>query len=141
MLRLRHTLRKSGLNIETCAEDFLDRHDVGAPGCAIVDLGLPGMDGLGIQQSLRARGVARPLIFLTGRGDIGPSPGMLTLCAAAGMGFGAANEVVEFAAKLMIPDTNVGGYENTGWDLVSNMAGAIAGSALIWLRHRGRDRA
>lgn len=78
---------------------------------------------------------------LTGRSDVRPTPGMLTLCAAAGMGFGAANEVVEFAAKLMIPDTNVGGYENTGWDLVSNMVGAVAGSALIWIRHRGRDRA
>jgi FixJ family two-component response regulator len=52
------------------AEDFLSRHDPGAPGCAIVDLGLPGMDGLEIQQSLRSGGVARPLIFLTGRGDI-----------------------------------------------------------------------
>lgn len=52
------------------AEDFLACHDSALPGCAIVDLGLPGMDGLGIQESLLARGVSRPLIFLTGRGDI-----------------------------------------------------------------------
>ncbi len=65
-----------------------------------------------------------------------PTLGMLTLCAAAGMGFGACNEVVEFVAKLMIPHTNVGGYENTGWDLVANLVGAVAASAFIWLRHR-----
>jgi FixJ family two-component response regulator len=52
------------------AEDFLSRHDPGVPGCAIVDLGLPGMGGLDIQQSFRSGGVARPLIFLTGRGDV-----------------------------------------------------------------------
>ena len=43
------------------------------------------------------------------------------LCAAAGSGFGALNEVVEFIAVLTIPETNVGGYENTGWDLVANL--------------------
>src|SRR5690554_2573009 len=52
------------------AEDFLACHDPALPGCAIVDLALPGMDGLGIQDSFLARGSSRPLIFLTGRGDI-----------------------------------------------------------------------
>jgi len=49
------------------------------------------------------------------------------------MGLGALNEVVEFAATRLMPRTNVGGYENTGWDLVSNLAGcliAVAGLAL-----------
>jgi hypothetical protein len=71
----------------------------------------------------------------TGRRRVRPTPGMLTLCAASGMGFGACNEVVEFVAKLLIRNTNVGGYENTGWDLVSNLVGVIAGSAIIWYRH------
>lgn len=66
--------------------------------------------------------------------QIAPSFGLLTLCAAAGMGFGALNEVVEFTAVLLIPETNVGGYINTGWDLVSNLAGTIIASVLIWLR-------
>lgn len=63
-----------------------------------------------------------------------PTLGMLTLCTAASMGFGACNEVVEFVATLLIPNTNVGGYENTGWDLVSNLVGTIAASAIIWSR-------
>lgn len=52
------------------AEAFLLRHDPGVPGCAIVDLGLPGMDGFGVQARLATGPVARPVIFLTGRGDV-----------------------------------------------------------------------
>lgn len=68
--------------------------------------------------------------------EIRPTPGMLTLAAAAGMGFGAANEVVEFIATLIVPETNVGGYVNTGWDLVSNLTGCIAAAVLIRLRSK-----
>lgn len=57
--------------------------------------------------------------------------GLLTLCVAGGMGFGAANEVVEFFATLTIPGTNVGGYANTGWDLVANSAGCLIAAMAI----------
>ena len=50
-----------------------------------------------------------------------------------GMGLGALNEVVEFVAVLTMPETNVGGYTNTGWDLVSNLAGATAMGVYIRL--------
>lgn len=60
-----------------------------------------------------------------------PTFGLLTLCIAAGMGFGALNEVVEFVATLTVPETNVGGYINTGWDLVSNLVGSSIAAALI----------
>lgn len=62
------------------------------------------------------------------------STGAAVLVAAAGMGFGAINEVVEFIAVLTIPDTNVGGYENTGWDLVANTFGASVAAIVIRLR-------
>lgn len=57
-------------------------------------------------------------------------------CAAAlmGVGFGALNEVVEFIAVQTLPDTNVGGYTNTGWDLVSNTVGATVGAVAVCLR-------
>lgn len=46
----------------------------------------------------------------------------------AGMGVGAFNEVFEFFATLVLPETNVGGYHNTGRDLVANLLGAgVAG--------------
>lgn len=41
------------------------------------------------------------------------------------MGLGALNEMIEFAAVIMFPQTNVGGYVNTALDLVFNAAGAI----------------
>lgn len=45
--------------------------------------------------------------------------------ALASMGLGAMNEIVEFTAVLTVPNTNVGGYLNTGLDLVSNGLGAV----------------
>ncbi len=61
-----------------------------------------------------------------------PSAGILLLCVAAGMGFGAFNEMVEFIATHLLPDTNIGDYQNTGWDLVANFAGALVAAA--WIR-------
>ena len=66
-----------------------------------------------------------------------PTFGLLALSTAAGVGFGALNEVVEFIAVLTIPNTNVGGYENTGWDLVANLLGASATALIIRLRDSG----
>ena len=47
---------------------------------------------------------------------------MITVLAATGVG--ALNEVVEFIAVVTVPDTNVGGYENTVIDIISNLIGA-----------------
>lgn len=69
-----------------------------------------------------------------------PTFGRLVLAWTAGQGFGALNEVVEFAATLLVPETNVGGYLNTGWDLVSNLVGATVAVTVIGLAHRGRGR-
>ncbi|MCA1692515.1 MAG: DUF2238 domain-containing protein [Acidimicrobiales bacterium] len=57
--------------------------------------------------------------------------GMAVLVVLAGLGVGAANEIVEFAATLILPETNVGGYVNTGWDLVFDTLGAMV--AAWWL--------
>ena len=50
--------------------------------------------------------------------------GVLSMCVFAACGLGAANEIVEFIATLISPDTNVGGYRNTALDLVFNLIGA-----------------
>ncbi len=55
-------------------------------------------------------------------GSVRIGVGFAVALACMGMGLGAANEVVEFAATRLM-STNVGGYENTGWDLVSNGGG------------------
>jgi len=59
-----------GSEAHASAEAFLARHDPEAPGCVILDLGLPGMDGFEVQQKLAAGRSERSVIFLTGLGDI-----------------------------------------------------------------------
>lgn len=50
--------------------EFLSRHDPARPGCAIFDVGLPGLDGLQLQEALTIGGCQRPVIFITGIGDV-----------------------------------------------------------------------
>lgn len=65
-----------------------------------------------------------------GRLSFGPA----VLALLAGMGVGAMNEIVEFGATLVLEHTNVGGYHNTGWDLVFDLLGALM--ATMWLVRR-----
>jgi FixJ family two-component response regulator len=51
-------------------QEFLERHDPNSPGCLVLDVAMPGLNGLELQQTLIARGHERPIIFLTGHGDI-----------------------------------------------------------------------
>lgn len=60
--------------------------------------------------------------------------GFAAAAALMGAGFGAVNEVIEFVATRTLPETNVGGYVNTGWDLVSNTVGALLGAVVVWTR-------
>ncbi|WP_424933318.1 DUF2238 domain-containing protein [Amaricoccus macauensis] len=50
------------------------------------------------------------------------------------MGLGALNEMIEFAAVLAVPDTNVGGYINTALDLCFNALGALVAVLLVTRR-------
>lgn len=68
---------------------------------------------------------------IAGAPKLAPRFGRLLLCVMAAQGFGAANEIVEFAATLSLPETNVGGYVNTGWDLVSNLSGGIVAALIV----------
>lgn len=52
------------------ANRFLAEHDDSVPGCAVLDLVMPEMNGLAIQQELSRSGAHRSIIFLSGRGDI-----------------------------------------------------------------------
>jgi uncharacterized membrane protein YjdF len=53
-----------------------------------------------------------------------------------GMGIGALNEVVEFAVALNVDESNIGGYLNTGRDLVANLLGAAVAAIIVARRVR-----
>ncbi|TGS47628.1 MULTISPECIES: response regulator [unclassified Mesorhizobium] len=67
---LSRLLSIAGYQVQTFtdAETFLDEHDPLLPGCAVVDLHLPGKSGFEIQEALDACG--RPVVFLTGQGNV-----------------------------------------------------------------------
>ena|GEM_PF-2896127 len=50
--------------------EFLARYDPGRPGCLILDVHMPGMDGFSLQRELASREITIPIIFLTGQGDV-----------------------------------------------------------------------
>lgn len=74
-------------------------------------------------------------LCVASRGTLRPTFGVLIGVICVGMGLGAMNEVVEFAATRIMPKTNVGGFENTGWDLVSNLVGCVLAAGLIRATH------
>jgi two-component system, LuxR family, response regulator FixJ len=52
------------------AEDFLAAWRPGPPGCVVLDIRMPSMSGLELQQVMRTRGIALPIVFLTGHADV-----------------------------------------------------------------------
>lgn len=52
------------------ALEFLEKDDFSRPGCMVLDVRMPGMTGLELQVELNKRGVALPIIFLSGHGDL-----------------------------------------------------------------------
>jgi len=69
---LRRLLVTAGLAAEIYASgaEFLAQAQLDRPGCLILDVGMPGMNGLEVQRCLRQRHVDLPVIFLTGSSDI-----------------------------------------------------------------------
>src|SRR6266404_1728833 len=65
-------IRSAGLRVETfkSAQEFLVRPRTEIPGCLVLDVKLPGLSGLDLQQELAKADLQIPIIFLTGHGDI-----------------------------------------------------------------------
>jgi DNA-binding NtrC family response regulator len=69
---LKNLIRSAGFNVQTfsSAQEFLASRRPKTPSCLVLDLQLPGLSGLDLQQELAKAGVQIPIIFLTGHGDI-----------------------------------------------------------------------
>ncbi|MDZ5455927.1 response regulator transcription factor [Azohydromonas lata] len=65
-------LRSEGLAVQAHADaaDFLQRRPLPGPSCLVLDVRMPGADGLDVQAQLRALGEDIPIIFVTGHGTI-----------------------------------------------------------------------
>ncbi|MBM3350753.1 MAG: response regulator transcription factor [Betaproteobacteria bacterium] len=65
-------IRQEGITVKTydSGKAFLAAHHEGSLGCAIVDVKMPDMDGLQLQEYLARKNIQLPIIFLTGHGDI-----------------------------------------------------------------------
>ncbi len=65
-------LRGAGFRVEelASAEEFLAARRLDATGCLVLDLQMPGVDGLELQRRLNEPGPGLPIVFLTGHGDI-----------------------------------------------------------------------
>jgi FixJ family two-component response regulator len=69
---LSRLLRSAGLAVAAFSSprEFLDRHDPNSPGCLVLDVAMPGLNGMELQQALIAGGHELAVVFLTGHGDI-----------------------------------------------------------------------
>lgn len=65
-------LRGAGYEVRefNSARDFLVAHEPDPPGCVLLDLAMPEVDGLQLQQNLAASGCHRPIVFLSANGDV-----------------------------------------------------------------------
>lgn len=66
------TLRVAGIQtvVYESAEDFLEHDDMRHPGCVVLDVRMPGMSGLELQEKMTRRGIDLPILFISGHGDI-----------------------------------------------------------------------
>ena len=69
---LRFLLKSVGLPAVTfsTAQAFLAAYEAHQPGCLVLDVRMPGMSGLELQQELNRRGAVVPVVFVTGHGDV-----------------------------------------------------------------------
>ena len=68
----RWLLESDDLQVEAycSAQELLAAYDPNAPGCLVLDIRMPGMSGLELQEELLQRGCQQPMIFVTGHGDV-----------------------------------------------------------------------
>jgi two-component system response regulator FixJ len=111
-------LRGSGFAVKTfaSAEEFLARPELDVPGCVLVDLQMPGLSGLDLQEALAKEGRRLPVVFLSGQGDIPTTvhamrqgaEDFLTKCAPKEALLSAVNRAIDRDARERIEQARQG---------------------------------
>jgi FixJ family two-component response regulator len=70
LARLLASTRNYQVQTHGCADDFLAAHDPALHACVVLDVGLPGLDGVGLQSLLRERDQQVSIVFLSGCTDV-----------------------------------------------------------------------
>jgi FixJ family two-component response regulator len=65
-------LKSHGFSVEplTCAEDFLALGHYASPSCLVLDVRMPGLNGLELQERMATLNLTLPIVFITGHGDV-----------------------------------------------------------------------
>lgn len=68
----RWLMESNGIPVKTfaTAAEFIESYHNGSAGCLVLDLRLPGMSGLELQEYLNSRDIEIPIVFVTGHGDV-----------------------------------------------------------------------
>jgi two-component system response regulator FixJ len=98
-------LRHAGFRVKTYVDGvaFLEQVEEAEKGCILLDVQMPRMDGLQVQEALNERGVAMPVIVLTGHGDVA--------VAVRAMKAGAVDFVEKPYAKQTLVDALTRAFE------------------------------
>ena len=91
-------LRADGFTTRTWTSvtTFLEEHDASLPGCLVTDLIMPDMSGIELQRRLKAQGCLRPIVFITGSGDMNT--------AVEGMRMGAVSFLPKPVSRTSLVD-------------------------------------
>jgi two-component system, LuxR family, response regulator FixJ len=126
-------LRTSGHRVETYESglELLSKARDLDEGCILLDIRMPGMDGLEVQQALQEKGVRLPVVIMTGHGDVG--------LAVRAMKAGAVNFIEKPFEKELLLSSLEEGYRRLTQKEVTQDQGRDAAIRLHALTPRERD--
>ncbi len=126
-------LRTSGFVVHgySSGSEFLAAAKTAEPGCVLMDIRMPGMDGLAVHEEMRRRGIPLPVVVLTGHGDVN-----LAVRAIKGGAIDFIEKPFEKAALLKAIDE---AFRRMGEADRHQVEAAEAGTRLAVLTPRERD--
>jgi FixJ family two-component response regulator len=121
-------LVECGLAVETFenAELFLSRARAPGPSCLVLDVSLPALNGLDLQERIADRGVDMPIIFITGYGDVPMSVRAMKAGAVEFLTKPFSDEVLLSAVGDAIVHSRAALERKAGLDLLRQRFGALS---------------